>query len=474
MKLRTTGFGTSGYRRNEGSCHMKDQSTRGFLSALEADGELHRVQRAIDPRFEIASVLSLRERGPAQLFENVTGHAMPVVANLFNSRDRFARALGVPTKDLDRFCLAALRTPVKPTMVTDAPVQEVVHSDAIEVDTLLPVPHWFEREAAPYVTAGVIVAKDAETGRRNVSIARLRLEGGNRLMAGIAKNHHLAIIAEKARQRGHDLEIAVVIGNHAAVLLGSQMYVELGDDEFDIAGGLLGEPVELVKCRTVDLEVPAHAEIVLEGRLRPDDLIEENAVSEFPGFYVYYGPGIGVEIDCVTHRADAIYQAILPGYAAEHCLLGAVAIGTTLTRDLQRSIPAVRRVLVTDGGMGRLHAVIVMHRPRLGEGKRAILLAMGLVNLLKLVIVVDDDVDPEDPRQVEWSLAARFRGHEDLVVLPGVKADRCDPVHEDLVVTKIGMVATTRPGDGEPGGRSEFARPPREVYDRIRRDLELY
>ena len=103
--------------------------------------------------------------------------------------------------------------------------------------------------------------------------------------------------------------------------------------------------------------------------------------------------------------------------------------------------PAVCRVLVTPGGMGRLHAVISMHRPRLGEGKRAVLLAMGLVNLLKLVIVVEDDVDPEDPQQVEWSLAARFRGHEDLVVIPDVKADRCDPCTEDLVVTKIGMVA---------------------------------
>jgi 2,5-furandicarboxylate decarboxylase 1 len=453
---------------------MKDQSMRGFLPALEAAGELHRVRRAIDPRFEIASVLALRERGPAQLFESVTGHAMPVIGNLFNDRRRFSRALGIEREDLDGFCLAALRNPITPVMVADAPVQQVVHPRAIDLGALLPVPHWFEREGAPYITAGVIVAKDPETGRRNVSIARLRLEGGNRLMAGIARNHHLAVIAEKARQRGHDLEIAVAIGNHAAVLLGSQMYVGLGDDEFDIVGGLLGEPVELVKCKTVDLEVPAHAEIVLEGRLKPGDLIEENAVSEFPGFYVYYGPGIGAEIDCVTHRADALYQAILPGYAAEHCLLGAVAIGTTLTRDLQRSIPAVKRVFVTEGGMGRLHAVILMHRPRLGEGKRAILLAMGLVNLLKLVTVVEDDVDPEDARQVEWSLAARFRGEEDLIVLPGVKADRCDPVHENLLVTKIGMVAATRPGDGEAEGRSEFARPPSEVYDRIRRDLELY
>lgn len=451
-----------------------DQSMRGFMAALESSGDLHRVTRQVDPRFELASVMSLRERGPAQLFADVTGHAMPVVGNLYNSRDRFARALGIPVSELDAHCLAALRRPIKPVMVDAAPVQEVVHDAPLDVGALMPVPHWFEKEVAPYITAGVIIAKDPETGRRNVSIARLRLEGGTRLMAGIAKNHHLAILAEKARNLGRDLEVAVVIGNHAAVLLGSQLYLDLGDDELDNAGALLGAPVELVKCRTIDIEVPAHAEIVIEGRLRADDLIEEGAVSEFPGFYVYYGPGIGMEVTCVTHRADAIYQAILPGYAAEHCLLGAVAIGTTLTRDLQRAIPAVRRVFITEGGMGRLHAVITMHRPRLGEGKRAVLLAMGCVNLLKLVIVVEDDIDPEDWRQVEWSLAARFRGDEDLIVLPGVKADRCDPVHENLVVTKVGMVATTRPGDGEPGGRSEFVRPPRDIYERVSRELDRY
>ena len=138
------------------------------------------------------------------------------------------------------------------------------------------------------------------------------------------------------------------------------------------------------------------------------------------------------------------------------------------------SIPAVRRVFVTDGGMGRLHAIVTMHRPRLGEGKRAVLLAMGQVNLLKLVIAVEADIDPEDWRAVEWSLAARFRGHEDLIVLPGVKADRCDPVHEQETVTKIGMVATTRPGDGAIGSRSELARQPADILARVQAELDQY
>lgn len=451
-----------------------DQSFRGFLANLEQGGEVQRTSREVDPRFELASVLMLRDHGPVQIFEKVVGYGMPVVAHVLNSRMRFADALGVTRADLDERLQRALQDPVPPVLVRDAPAQECVHDAPIEVGALLPVPHWFERERAPYITAGVIVAKDPETGRRNVSIARLRLEGGARLMAGIAPNHHLAILAGKARARGRKLEIAVAIGNAPAVLLGSQMYVGLGEDEIDIAGGLLGEPIELVKCRTIDVEVPAHAEIVLEALLDAGDEIDEGPVSEFHGFYVDYGNGVAAEVRCITHREQPLFQAILPGYSAEHCLLGGVAIGATLTRDLRRVIPAVRRVFITDGGMGRMHAVISMHRPRVGEGKRAIILAMGQVNLLKQVIVVEDDVDLEDARMVEWSLAARFRGEQDLVVLPDMRADRCDPVAQDQLITKIGMVATTRPGDGARGTRSEFARPPEAVLEGTRRNLDRY
>ncbi|HSG19818.1 MAG TPA: UbiD family decarboxylase, partial [Burkholderiaceae bacterium] len=342
---------------------MADQSMRGFMAELERLGDLHRVPRQVDPAYEIGAVLGARDRGKAQLFLDVQGHTMPVVGNLLNSRDRIALGLGVPRHALSATLLQALGQRVAPAIVTDAPVQQVVvagrnpvddqtsrgGTPGLELERLLPVPTWFEREAGPYITAGVIVAKDPETGRRNVSIARLRLEGGDRLMAGIAANHHLSILARKAQQLGRPLEIAVAIGNHPAVLIASQMYVELGDDEFDIAGALLGQPLRLARCKSVDLEVPAEAEIVIEGSLHADQLVEEGPVSEFPGFYVSYGPGFGVQARALTHRQDAIYQAILPGYAAEHCLLGGVAIGATLCQSLRKAIPAVRQVHITEG-----------------------------------------------------------------------------------------------------------------------------
>jgi 2,5-furandicarboxylate decarboxylase 1 len=452
----------------------KSQSFRSFLERLNAAGELHNVTRPVDPRFEVSALLSLRDAGPAQHLQNIAGSPVTILGNALNARSRYALGLGIPESDLDALCARAVRSTIPPIVIAHSPLQEVVHRTPLDLPALLPVPTWFEHEQGPYITAGVIVAKDPETGLRNVSIARLRLKGDARMMAGIARNHHLYILAEKARALGQKLEIAVAIGNHPAVLLASQMYVRLGEDEFDIAGGLLGEALQLVRCTTVDLEVPAGAEIVIEAHLDPEDLIEEGAVSEFPGFYVRYGPGIAATALAVTHGRDPILQVVLPGYAREHCLMGAVAIGATLTDQLRAVIPAVRRVFVTPGGMGRLHAVITMQRPKLGEGKRAILLAMGLVNLLKHITVVEDDIDPEDPVAVEWSVAARFRGHEDMVVIEGAKADRCDPVHDNLTVTKIGIVATTRPGDGASGGRSEFARVPADIAARIRAELESY
>jgi UbiD family decarboxylase len=124
--------------------------------------------------------------------------------------------------------------------------------------------------------------------------------------------------------------------------------------------------------------------------------------------------------------------------------------------------------------MGRLHAIITMHRPKPGEARRAITLAMGQVNLLKLVIVVDDDIDPDDWTQVEWALATRMRAERDIVVFPGARADRCEPLEENLTVTKVGIVATSLPGDGDPGERFELARPPREVLERVQRELDTY
>ncbi len=451
-----------------------NQSLRAVIDTFEKHGYLHTVEIEVDPVFELGAVLFHRGHDKAQLFKNVKGYDIPVLGNLYNDYKKIALGLGVAPEDLQKTCLEAIEKGITPERVAAGPVQDVVLENGPDIKKLLPVPVWFEREQGPYISAGVIVARDPETGKRNISIARLRVEGGNMLLAGIAPTHHLHALLKKAEALGKPLEIAVVIGNHTAVLLASQFYVDLGHDEYEIAGRLLGEPLKLVKCRSIDLEVPAEAEIVLEGVLHSEDMVEEGAVSEFHGFYEYYGPCNRVSIKTVTHRQKPIYQAILPGYAPEHLLIGGAAIGATTCHALKKKIPNVTSVLITEGGMGRVHAIISMHRPKAGEGKRAIMLAMGHTNLLKLVIVVDDDIDPHDWTQVEWSLAARMRGDEDIFIIPGVKADRCDPLEKDLMIAKVGIVATRRPGDSLTPDKYIPAQAPEEILAKVKEQLDKY
>jgi len=314
----------------------------------------------------------------------------------------------------------------------------------------------------------VFVAKDTASGRRNVSIARLKLLGGNRAFIGIAPNHHLAVLARAAQARGEKLEIAVTIGNHPAVVLASALYLALGEDEYEAAGAMMGEPLVLARCGRVGLEVAAGCEMVLEGTLDPGEMVEEGAVSEYHGMYVHYKRGPVVTFHRLSRRRDAIFQVVQPGFHPEHILIGAVAIGATTGRAVRAAVPSFERLVVTEAGSGRMSAVIALRDPLPGDARKAMFAAWACVNLLKHVVVVDADIDPLDPLQVDWAIASRTRYERDLVVVPGVRADRSDPMASQGLIAKLGIDATKTAGDREDWG---IAAPPRDVLERIRAEL---
>ena len=447
------------------------QSLRAFLGRLDAGGQLLRIGEPVDRRFEISAILNELWDGPAVLFEKVTGSALPVAGNILNSIARFADGLGTTPAELQARIIAAIGRPLPSRQVDRGPCQEV----AIENPDLaeLPIPHFFEGETGPYITAGAIIAADGATGARNLSFARLKpladSHGANRAFIGIAPNHHLAQLARAAKARGEKLPIAVTLGNHPAVLTAAALYLGLGDDELEVAGALLGEPVEVVRCRTSALLVPAHCEMVLEGTLDAGELIEEGPVSEFHGLYENYGKGQIVIFQCLTRRQDAIYQAIQPGYHPEHVLIGGVAIAAGLARHVRSTVPSLHKVAVGLGGAGRLHAVVSLKDPRPGDARKAMFAVWGAVNLIKQITVVDEDIDPDDPLQVEWALATRMKADRDLVVVPGVRADRSEPLEQDGLVAKLGIDATRRSGD-----RADWSRaaPPAAAVEKARRLLE--
>jgi 2,5-furandicarboxylate decarboxylase 1 len=444
------------------------QSMRAFLSALADRGELVTIPDLVSIDYEIAACLAEADKGPPLQFQNVKGHAgrlaMPIVGNLLSSLPRLALGMGSTTRAMQAALSAGIEKPLPHRIVSTAPCQEHIVVAPSLLDEL-PVPRFFEKEGGPYITAGAIVARDRITGQANLSIARLMPLGGDRAFVGIAPNHHLAILARAAQARGEKLDIAVCIGNHPAVLVAACLYLGLGDDELPIAGALLGEPLDVIRCTQSDLLVPAYCECVLEGTLDAGEPFMEGAVSEFHGMYENYGAGIIATFSRLTRRRDALFQVILPGYHPEHCLLGGVAIAAGLRRAVQNAVPSVREVAVGIGGAGRLHAVVSLHEPRPGEARKAMFAVWAAVNLIKQVIVVDGDIDPWNEVDVEWACATRSKPDRDHVVIPAVRADRSEPLEQGGTITKLGIDATRREGDRPDW---DLAQPPAAALARAR------
>jgi 4-hydroxy-3-polyprenylbenzoate decarboxylase len=440
------------------------QSMRAWVASLEASCELQAVCTSVSLDYEIAACLVQADRGPALRFDKVAGHSMPVVGNLLKALPRFAAALGTTTDALQSTIIAAIDKPLTHQVITLPPCQQHVVAKP-DLAAELPIPRFFEHETGPYITAGAIVAKDRMNGRANLSIARVKPLGGNRGMVGIAPNHHLAVLARAARARGERLAIAVTIGNHPAVLLAACLYLGLGEDELAVAGALLGEPLEVATCLGSDLLVPAHCECVLEGTLDLDDAVEEGPVSEFHGLYENYGAGAVATFDRLTRRTDAMFQVVLPGYHAEHCLLGGVAIAAGLARTARATIACLAAVAVGMDGAGRLHAVVALKDPRPGDARKAMFALWAAVNLIKRVIVVDDDIDPWNLEQVEWAIATRMRADRDILVIPGGRADRSEPLEKSGMVAKLGIDATRRSEDRDDWS---VAKPPAHAMRKAR------
>jgi 4-hydroxy-3-polyprenylbenzoate decarboxylase len=431
------------------------QSVRAYLSQLDARGWLRPVAEPVDARFEISAYLCAAGSGPAMRFDRVSGHEMRVFGNLLADRQRIALGLNTPLERLQATIVDAIGNPLEPVAIEGAPCQEV----ALEQPRLeaLPIPTFFEHETGPYLTAGAIVARDPDSGRGNLSFARVKPLGGNRAFIGIAPEHHLALFARRAPSKR--LPIALTLGNHPALLIAAALYLGVGDDELRVASALFERPLE-VALTAHGLAVPAHCEIVLEGVIDGNAALEEGPVSEYHGMYEDYGAGLQVEFTRLTRSRDAMLQVIQPGYYPEHVWIGGEAIAASLAHRLGKNF-GLKELAITPGGAGRLHAVVSLKE---GEPRRVMQAVWDAVRLVKLVTIVDDDIDPWNAQQVEWALATRMRAERDLVVVPSASTSRSDPIEQGGTVGKLGIDATRKPGDRDDW---RLAQPPAEVMRKI-------
>lgn len=431
------------------------QSVRAYLSQLEARGWLRHIAQRVDPRFEISAHLCLAGNGPALRFDRVARSELAVFGNLLCSRERIALGLGVAHERLQQRLVSAIRAPGPIVSIRNAPCQEVV----VERPELgaLPIPTFFEHETGAYLTAGAIVARDPESGKGNLSFARVKPLGGNRAFIGIAPEHHLAVFAR--RSPSQRLPIALTLGNHPAVMIAAALYLSAGEDEVCVASALFDQPLEAALTAN-GLAVPAHCEMVLEGEIDAGAAVEEGPVSEYHGMYETYGAGMQVEFTRLTRRSDAMLQVIQPGYYPEHVWIGAEAIAASLAHRLAENF-ALKEVAITPGGAGRLHAVVALKE---GSPRKLMQAVWDAVRLIKLVTIVDADIDPWDAQQVEWSLATRMRAERDLVVLPSACTSRSDPIEQGGTIGKLGIDATRKSGDRDDW---RLAQPPADVMRKI-------
>jgi 2,5-furandicarboxylate decarboxylase 1 len=424
---------------------MANKDLRSFLKTAKEAGEVVEINKPFSTNFEIPAVISKAEeekKYPALIFNNVKESDMPVVTNVFATRKRLAIALGCEEANLNAHYRVCEDKRIKPVLVDNGPVQEVVLTgDDVDL-TKLPIIKHNEKDAGPYITCGAGVVRDPETGCRNIGVYRHELYGKNKIGIHMAEVSHVNYIYGKYAAKGKKMPIAITIGHHPAFYLGVLSFVPVGVDEYEVAGGLLGEPLELVKCKTVDLEVPAFAEIVLEGYIEPGELQTEAPFGEFTTCYGKAHEYPVVTVTAITMRKKPLYLDCLSGHI-DHMLLGGTGRLSVIYKTIRLACPTVKDVFMPPSGCCRLVCYVSIKKRHEGEAKNIIGAVFASDPFVKYVVVVDDDVNIYDDSAVIRAIATRLHPEENAFMIKNAKGHPLDPTaYNGYVVTKIGIDAT--------------------------------
>jgi 2,5-furandicarboxylate decarboxylase 1 len=418
-----------------------DYNLRDFLSILEDKNELLIIDKKVNKKFQLASIVGKLDKKEAILFTNVEGSKFKVVSNILGTRNRFF--YGIKTNSdhdkIDFSNFAAINKENYPIKISsDAPFYKNSSKNLFD----LPIITHFEKDAGPFITSSIIYVKDEETGNQNSSTHRMLLLNSKEMVIRMVEGRHLHKCFIQSKENKEDLKINVVIGVHPAVNLAAAYQAAHGIDEISIANYLLNGKLELAKNQFAGLMIPKHSEIVLEGKILHDKFAEEWMV-EMLRTYDFKRKQPIFEINKIWYRDDPIYYDILPGYT-EHRLLMGLPIESKIFGYVKNTVPTTKSVYLTDGGSNWLNAVIQIKKRLEGEPKNAILTAFSAHPSLKIAIVVDDDINPEDPVEVEYAVSTRTQADKDIIIITNTKGSSLDPSSDqiNLLTTKLGIDAT--------------------------------
>jgi UbiD family decarboxylase len=443
-------------------------SLRSFLKHMEELGEVRHIKDEVSPKFEISYIMkSFDINGPVLMFEHVKGYKNKIAANVCGTRNRICAALGISQTELYQRLLDACRSPRRPEIVEDGEVCEVIEKPDL---SKFPILTHFERDAGAYITSAVVHAKGVDGEIENVSIHRLQILDEKRLAIRLVPRH-LYRLWQLAREEGVDLDVAISIGVHPAVMLAASSTLPFGVCEFDVANVLLDGRLRLVKGKYVDAYAPADAEIVLEGKLSATKEVLEGPLVDITGTYDVQRMQPVIEVVNVMRRGDYIYQALLPS-GAEHRLLMGLPREALIYEAVSRVVPKVHAVNLSVGGGGWLHAIIAIEKQMDGDAKNALLAALAAHPSLKHAVVVDSDIDVFNISDVEWAIATRFQADEDLILVKNARGSTLDSSadQETGMTTKMGIDATrplTKPREKFERARIPASRRVEEIVKKL-------
>jgi UbiD family decarboxylase len=434
---------------------------RRFLGWAEKREALIPVGQAVDPTLELARVMFALDGRPV-LFRRLSDHpGWRALSGMCAQRETFAVALGCTVRQLIGRMAAAMERPAAPPVMESGPCQAVVQPLDLR---RLPIPRYHPDDGGPYVTAGVTVVKDPDLGR-NICFHRLMLLDERRFAARVVEGRGTHTALTKV---GEGLPVAIAVGAPIQVLLAAAMSPAKGVDELSIAHALA--PTPLARCQTVPLEVPAEAELILEGRIT-GAVADEGPFPDLTGTMDHVRQQPVVEIERITHRRDPVFHALLPGGMEHKNLMGMPREPTIFAA--VNEVCRCSGAYITPGGMSWLHAVVQIDKRDEGDGMRAIQAAFDGHSSLKHVVVVDADVDLYDPSDVEWAIATRFQADQDLMLLGDQPGSSLDPSGSQIPgqksrTAKMGLDATAPLGDA----RRDYERVAYRAVDLKRYEVE--
>ena len=475
---------------------------RGFLQLLEERGQLRRITAAVDPDLELAAIADrvLAAGGPALLFENVIGSSMPVAVNLLGTVERVVWSMGLErAEQLEELGsrLALLQQPKPPKGLKETKAfarvfwdlvkavpdrdltppcrQRVVMGDEVNLDALPLIRPW-PGDAGGVITLGLVITKDPETGVPNVGVYRLQKQSINTMTVHWLSVRGGARHLRKAAALGQKLEVAVAIGVHPLLVMAAATPIPVQLSEWLFAGLYAGEGVRLAPCKTLDLKVPSHSEIVLEGTITPGEVSPDGPFGDHMGFYGGIEDSPLVRFHCITQRREPILLTTFSGRPPKEEAMLAIALNRIYTPILRQQIPEIKDFFLPMEALSYKLAVISIDKAYPGQAKRAAMAfwsALPQFTYTKFVVVVDQHINVRDPRQVIWAIAAQVDPQRDLFVLENTPFDSLDFASEQLGLGgRMAIDATTKIGPEKNHDWGEPLSRPVELEQRVSARME--